>query len=163
MQLQMAVCNLPYCDFLETRFKEYEDEEAFLKDGGYNCDKIRGVIVAFHSNNGPIYKYAPFLSTCNEKNCNEWINKCMEENQTMTWVKNTYWVLDEYSCVTVPRNRSWFQKALSAFREIWKIILYERIHGYLHRKPKKKEKRKNIILKVRTESFDDTRLQKSET
>ena len=151
------------CDFLETRFKEYDNEEAFLKDGGYGCDKIRGVIVCFHSNKGPIYKYAPFHAACDETSCNEWINTCMEENQTMTWVKNTYWVLDEYSCILVPRNRTWFKNALPSFKKIWDSILYERIHGYDHRKPKKKEKLKNIILKVRTESFDESRLQTSET
>ena len=32
MQLQMNVCELNECDFLETRFIEYEDEEAFLLD-----------------------------------------------------------------------------------------------------------------------------------
>ena len=50
MQLQMEVCNLPECDFLETRFKEYEDERgAFLKDGGFDCSKIKGIIICFHS------------------------------------------------------------------------------------------------------------------
>ena len=163
MQLQMEVCDLDECDFLETRFKEYDNEEAFLEDGGYGCDKIRGVIVCFHSNEGPIYEYAPFHAACDETSCNEWINTCMEENQTMTWVKNTYWVLDEYSCILVPRNRTWFKNALPSFKKIWDSILYERIHGYDHRKPKKKEKLKNIILKVRTESFDESRLQTSET
>ena len=35
MQVQMEVCNLNECDFLETRFLEYENEEEFLKDGSY--------------------------------------------------------------------------------------------------------------------------------
>ena len=163
MQLQMEVCDLEECDFLETRFKEYDNEEAFLEDGGYGCDKIRGVIVCFHSNEGPIYKYAPFHAACDEVTCDKWITECMEANQTMTWVKNTYWVLDEYSCVLVPRNKKWFQNAVPWFKKLWDTILYEREHGYVHRKPKKKEKLKNVILKVRTESFDESRLQTSET
>jgi len=32
MQLQLEVCNLNECDFLETRFKEYVDEDAYLAD-----------------------------------------------------------------------------------------------------------------------------------
>jgi len=163
MQLQMEVCDLNECDFLETRFKEYENKEAFLKDGGYGCDKIRGVIVCFHSNGGPIYKYAPLYTTCDEISCNKWIDTCMESNQTMTWIKNAYWVLDEYSCILVPRNQDWFKNALPPFKKLWDTILYERIHGYVHRKPKRKEKSKNIILKVRTESFDESRIQTSET
>ena len=31
MQLQMEVCDLEECDFLETRFKEYDNEQAFLE------------------------------------------------------------------------------------------------------------------------------------
>ena len=74
--------------------------------------------------------------------------------------RNIYWTLDEYSCVLVPRNPRWFKSALPSFRKIWTSILYERVHGYSHRKPKKKEK-KNIILKVRTQSLDDTELQEA--
>ena len=33
MQLQMETCDLDECDFLETRFIEYENEKAFLDDG----------------------------------------------------------------------------------------------------------------------------------
>ena len=33
MQPQMETCELNECDFLETRFKEYESEEEFLVDG----------------------------------------------------------------------------------------------------------------------------------
>ena len=35
MQLQMEVCNLNECDFLETKFVEYESEEDFINDGGF--------------------------------------------------------------------------------------------------------------------------------
>ena len=84
----------------------------------------------------------------------------MEENKTMTWVRNIYWALDEYSCVLVPRNKAWFESTLPQFKKIWNTILYERTNGYTHRKPKKKEK-KNIILKVRTESFDQISIQGS--
>lgn len=32
MQMQMEVCNLEHCDFIETRFTEYENINAFLQD-----------------------------------------------------------------------------------------------------------------------------------
>jgi putative phage-type endonuclease len=159
MQLQMEVCDLEECDFLETRFKEYDDEQAFLKDGGFDCSKIKGIILCFHGRQGPIYKYPPFFPICEETKCNDWMEKCMESNTEMTWVRNIYWSLDEYSCVLVPRNRPWFKSALSSFKKIWETILYEREHGYEHRKPKKRDKIKNIVLKVRTESFDTTIIQ----
>ena len=36
MQLQMEVCNLDYCDFLECKFIEYDTYEDYMKDGSYN-------------------------------------------------------------------------------------------------------------------------------
>jgi len=162
MQIQMEVWDLPECDFLETRFKEYEDEEAFLKDGGYDCSKIKGIILCFHSSNGPIYKYSPFLSICEKEKCQQWMDECLENNKTMTWIRNIYWCLDEYSCVLVPRNKHWFDNALPQFKKIWDTILYDRKHGHDHRKAKKREKKNTVILKVRTESFNETLIPEEE-
>ena len=156
MQIQMEVWDLPECDFLETRFKEYESEEEFLKDGGYDCTKIKGVILCFHSRNGPVYKYPPLLSICEEEKCHQWMDECLENNKTMTWIRNIYWCLDEHSCVLVPRNKIWFDNALPQFKKTWETILYEREHGYDHRKAKKRGKKNTVILKVRTESFNET-------
>ena len=35
MQIQMEVWNLDECDFLETKFEEYKNEEEFNKDGDW--------------------------------------------------------------------------------------------------------------------------------
>ena len=35
MQMQLEVCDLDYCDFLETKFTEYESREAFDADGDF--------------------------------------------------------------------------------------------------------------------------------
>ena len=35
MQLQMETCDLNECDFLETKFIEYENEDDFIKDGSF--------------------------------------------------------------------------------------------------------------------------------
>ena len=50
MQLQMEVCGLNECDFLETRFKEYEGLEEFLVDGDFQCTidgRMKGIIMYF--------------------------------------------------------------------------------------------------------------------
>ena len=62
------------------------------------------------------------------------------------------------------RNKKWFTAVLPQFQKIWETILYERIHGFAHRKAKKRvptKKTENIILKVRTESFDHADLHSS--
>ena len=59
----MECCNLDKCDFLETKFKEYEYEEEFWKDGTFKLtekDQPKGIIISFHGSSGPIYKYMPF-------------------------------------------------------------------------------------------------------
>ena len=75
MQLQMEVCNLNECDFLETQFKEYETEEEFILDGGFQQEElkkhkfdstssyigIKGIMMCFIENGKPIYHYAPLL------------------------------------------------------------------------------------------------------
>jgi hypothetical protein len=47
MQLQLECCNLEYCDFVETRFKEYEDEENFYKEDIENSYEYKGIILTF--------------------------------------------------------------------------------------------------------------------
>ena len=38
----------------------------------------------------------------------------------------------------VPRNKLWFKAALPIFKGVWDTILYERVNGYDHRRPKKR-------------------------
>ena len=45
MQIQMECCNIDLCDFIETRFKEYESEEAFYNET--NTEMNRGIILRY--------------------------------------------------------------------------------------------------------------------
>ena len=161
MQMQMECCDLDECDFLETRFKEYDTEDEFNADGSFNFTKegkSKGIIVTFYTENGPLYKYAPFQ--CSKEQYDKWYDNCMEEFSNLTWIRNIYWWLDEHSCVLVPRNKGWFEFVKDDFQKIWDIILKERVTGWDHRKPKKRVKKlnsnNNIIIKIRTESFDES-------
>ena len=166
MQLQMEVCKSQYCDFLETRFKEFETEEEFEKGNSFHLTengKMKGIFICFHSTDGPVYKYPPFQ--CERVTFNAWYDTCMDKYAHLTWVRNIYWRLDEYSCVLVPRNKKWFNEVLPDFKTIWNTIQTEKISGYEHRKPKKREKKPKaenvIILKVRTESFNESQLKEA--
>ena len=53
MQLQMEVCDLDECDFLETQFIEYENESEFKKDGTFHKTangKQKGMLLYFVKN-----------------------------------------------------------------------------------------------------------------
>jgi putative phage-type endonuclease len=158
MQLQMEVCNLPECDFLETKFIEIEKQEFLLDcmDVGNNnnvtnnvClskdNKFKGYIVHFHTKEGtPFYAYKP-LKIVSLKEIEEWENDIIEKYEkgpyNYTYIKTIYWKLDLYSCVLVTRNQFWFESNVQEIQTIWNIILKERKEGFEHRGPNKKIKK----------------------
>jgi len=141
MQLQMEVCDLDECDFLETKFTEYDNAEAFYND---ESDKRKGVIMYFHTKNGsPFYKYMPFEIVSSE-DINAWQEQMIDLYQSSqynyVWMKDCYWKLDIVSCVLVCRNKQWFKDNVNELAEIWSIILSERVSGFEHRAPNRKTK-----------------------
>jgi len=152
MQLQMEVCNLDECDFLETKFTEYLDHESYYKDTKdiqnvtIALDNMpKGIIIYFSTpKNTPFYVYKP-LELTNEKDIIEWeeknINTYQSEEYNYTFLKFIYWKLEVYSCVLEYRNKEWFKNSIGQLEKVWKIIEDERIHGYDHRCVNKKEKK----------------------
>jgi putative phage-type endonuclease len=146
MQIQMEVCNLPECDFEETKFTEYEDEDAFNADSdetndsskwNYNLNgKRRGVIVYFAKDEKPFYQYAP-LNITTKVEFDAWFEETVNTYENLTWIKNIYWRLEVYSCVLVLRNKEWFKNAVVKIEELWKIIETEKQTGFQHRAPKR--------------------------
>jgi len=134
MQVQLEVCNLNECDFLETRFVEYPDEAAFLVDSVLPFPT--GFMMLFMTtNNKPVYEYAPLeMETADYS---KWQEEMMEKNKELNWLKNIYWKLDQLSCVLVLRNKIWFAAALPILRDLWQTIENEKKNGYAHRGPKK--------------------------
>ena len=143
MQLQMEVCELNECDFLETRFKEYESREDFYNDGDTfqktKNNKNKGIMLYFIKDGQPLYEYAPFM--CSLEEFSKWEAAKMKEHANLTWMQNIYWFLDEISCILVLRNKTWFSGALIKLNDFWKTIQEEKNGGYEHRAPKKREKK----------------------
>jgi len=164
MQIQMEVCNLNECDFLETRFIEYEDYNSFINDGEFNTSEnnnTKGIIMCFIKDEKPLYVYAPLYIS--KTDFEVWEEKVMEEHKHLIWLKNIYWKLDEISCVLVLRNKFWFHSTKHMLDKIWNNIIYDRIHGYEYRAPKKNKKEsiqdKNVDVKcniiINTEAIDE--------
>ena len=141
MQLQMETCKLNECDFLETRFIEYESYEEFLADGTFTHTqdgKNKGVIVSFNRDEKPIYEYAPIGISSEEYG--KWEEDIMKQHADDSWIQNIYWKLDELSCVLVTRNTQWFDAMIPEMEALWNTVLKERIDGYEHRAPKRRIK-----------------------
>lgn len=148
MQLQMEVCGLDECDFLETRFKEYPDESAFDADAGLALEfaetasgKPKGIVLMFASAapaRAPIYEYMPLGATRDESEY--WRDDMMKSHrgQGHLFMKTLYWWMEEVSCVLVLRNKIWFSMNIDTMKSFWDIILQERVSGYSHRAPNKR-------------------------
>lgn len=148
MQLQMETCNLDECDFLETRFLEYDDQTAYLNDGDFKYSAngdFKGIILYFSTDEGrPSYVYKPLDMDYNDFIAWETHHHIQQTNLGNIWIKNIYWKLDEVSCVLVLRNQKWFNDNVNKLQEIWNIILEERITGYEHRKPVKRVRKNSM-------------------
>jgi putative phage-type endonuclease len=138
MQIQMEVCDLNECDFIETKFTELENREEYENEK----EKEKGIIIVFVKNCEQfMYEYMP-LDTVNYE---EWIDEVLskyENDSTIEWFKYIYWRLDVYSCVLVKRRPEWFKYALDKIKNTWDIILKEKDSDeYLKRAPKKRNKK----------------------
>jgi len=69
-----------------------------------------------------------------------WYEQMMEKHSTLTWIKDIYWRLEDYSCILVLRNKLWFQHAISKIGDVWTIIEKEKVGGFKHRLPKKQNR-----------------------
>jgi putative phage-type endonuclease len=113
MQMQMEVCNLDECDFLETKFIEYSDRQSFTtdsveldhedEDGNEFTNvclstdgKMKGIIIYFHTKEGkPFYIYKP-LDYIHPQDITMWEEKMLDLYQSptygYTYMKFIYWI-----------------------------------------------------------------------
>ena len=145
MQLQMEVCDLDDCDFLETKFVEYPDYDSYQNDSTCANDLYKGTIIYFHTKERkPFYLYKPLnlhlaedISKWEEEN----IEKYESEPFNYSFLKFIYWKLDKLSCILVLRNKDWFKNNIGQLEKVWKTIEAERVTGFEHRAPVKKQKK----------------------
>jgi YqaJ-like viral recombinase domain len=146
-QIQMEVCDLDKCDFVETEFKEYATWEEVIN----NCPDAhatlpRGIILWFTEGGdgggggggAPIYRYMPLHIPLTEEAIRAWIQDQENQMRPHTLYRIIGWWLQTFSCVVIPRNRAWFAASLPQIQETWSLIEQERVSGYDHRTPKRR-------------------------
>jgi len=163
MQLQMEVCDLDECDFLETKFVEYPDYKSYQDDSSiatFNGEQFnsyvttksgdyKGLIIHFHKSDGsPHYEYMP-LNLWTPEDVSHWeetvVQKYESSPYNYAFLKFIYWKLEKLSCVLVLRNKDWFKNNVGQLEKVWKIIEEERVTGYEHRAPNRKVKKDQPI------------------
>lgn len=134
VQIQLEVCDLEQCHFLECKLSEYRDREHFEQDC-HETDPLlssigleKGAIIEIKTSEDdlePTYEYVP-LGTSEE--IDKWIDNWTRTQDLRPWIFSSkqarviYWRLEKLSCVVVQRDREWFQESLPRLHEVWKHI-----------------------------------------
>jgi hypothetical protein len=138
VQVQMAVCGLKSCDFLETRFVEYSSRADFDEDGTFvltKSEQPKGIVLCVVKGETTQYLYPPFQ--CSIEEYEEWEAEQLKEYE---WLSTFYWKLDDVLCTVIEYNDAWFQASLPLYYELWSIIEKERENGaWRERLPKKRQ------------------------
>jgi hypothetical protein len=142
----------------DTSDELFEDEDGleFQNTCISKDNHIKGIIIYFHTAEGnPFYLYKP-LDIIHPKEIEEWqennIDYYHNPEYKYVFMKTIYWKLDIISCVLVCRNKQWFKDNISLLQDIWTIIEKERISGYEHRAPNRKQKKESIDITTLTTS-----------
>lgn len=108
-QLQMEVCQLDACDFLEVRFEEYEHGDKFTCDGTFLRSakgEYKGMVLQEFDGSQVSYVYPPFQMP--EEEYVKW----EEAHVTDHWVTTLYWKIVDVSCVHIRRQPGWVASVL---------------------------------------------------
>jgi len=160
VQGQLEVCDLEFCDFLECVIKEYDNQEAFLKDtkggrtkGNLNNRKNgmeKGVLIELYNLDEKkyLYNYAPTEISKSLKLLKKWEEDAINiilNNPSFEYVGTTYWRLDEYSVILVERDKAWFKVAATKIETFWNDVIKYRRDGVESLLPKKRIPKKSTI------------------
>jgi len=178
MQGQLESCDLEECDFLQVKFIEYFNEQAYTDDlileedgslkEGYSSNNLpKGLLLAFVKDNpggDPTikYEYCEFYQSYD--NLNEWKTKMMDEYKSSDFeydnVLHHWWKIERYECVLVGRDRKWWLEIQPKVIDFWEDVIHYRkvgiqvFHDLKAEKRTKKIKIKKPVQKKNTFSID---------
>lgn len=113
-QIQMEVCDLDECDFVETKFECCGEEEFEELGDDY---RYKGAIVSYIGEGRQLkHVYSPLHC----ENVKEWIDTV--NTSGYYGVEVCYWYMETFSCTLIKRNHAWFQAAIPKITEVWNTI-----------------------------------------
>jgi putative phage-type endonuclease len=142
VQLQLEVCDLEYCDFLECDIRTYSNMRDFLDDSPKETnDGFSYTTTRSGHRKGVIYEYMEKgASSSKYKYC----PLDYDNNQVSNWIKNTkeeiitggycpvgckYWWLEEYNTTLLKRDPTYFDNIKQKLGDFWDLVVYYRING----------------------------------
>ena len=153
MQMQLEVCMLEVCDFLQCKLYEYISKEEFVGDLSNKKTKCGYLYMWDTMYKKPAYIYPKAdmftknLKTEEEqreymKKLDKWAKDEIEKSDKERY-KNHYmiwWRIDKYACLAVQRDREWFSKSYPIFEKFWEDVVYYRKYPEELPKYKKNDK-----------------------
>ena len=139
MQLQLEVCDLDECDFLEMSIKEYSNRDEFIEDSDDNDTRMRkdgnykGCLIECRRENTKSwdYHYIDYKKSLEDQliEIEDIADMLMDKYDDILVLKKTYWRVEKYSCVRVYRDKIWFSEALEKMKQCWDKVLFFRKYG----------------------------------
>ena len=166
MQMQLEVCNLDICDFMECKFIEYFTEDDFLSDisekPGFTEDNYeKGIVVSAVNINDNKLHYFYSLICIKDQYKVEWAKSEIDRLDNDSNFKDshiTYWRLSQLSIVQVHRDKEWFANNYIKMNNFWNDVVYARENGIQDKYKKRTispRKKKPVILEIELDSDSD--------
>ena len=171
VQMQLEVCELDRCDFLECKLKEYSSEDDYINDN-FNGNNFynsigfeKGVVAEYFVLADKKYKfdYSPIGILGQE--LEDWKNKAMEKYEHMNdksiiFASFSYWYLEEVSCIPIYRNQEWFNNSYTELKKCWDDIIYYRclenglyvLKNDIQSKKNQKKEEKTVAKSIKEEA-----------
>jgi putative phage-type endonuclease len=164
VQGQLEVCDLEYCDFLESELREYNNKKEFFEDVDENNYLLRkngnekGVIVEVYDlilkKTIYFYNYDNFKTVEEFKVWEDTIIDKVLETSHYEYNTTTYWKLNKFNIVLVKRNREWFNNNYIKIYNFWENVLNSRANN-IYTKMKEQKKKKIYVKKYdKNDDFD---------
>ena len=140
VQVQLEVCDLDLCDFVEAVFTEFSNEGELFEDGicefkgiigeMYKCDCFKDPLVCKCYDN-PDNRHFIYPDIKKDFTKQRLEIKSLYERKfisTLKFKRHIYWGMKEYSSVRVERDHEWWSKNIPKISETWERVLYYREH-----------------------------------
>jgi putative phage-type endonuclease len=138
IQVQLEVCDLNYCDFLECKivdfisFKEMKEHIKTICNHSFKLDEYGAVIEYSFSDDKSKIKYEYSQIGLLKQDLEDWITDKIQDldEQDSNYVlhKISYWVLEHSNIVLVKRDRVFFESILPKIKTFWNDVEYFRKH-----------------------------------
>ena len=169
MQIQLEVCDLEICDFLECAYNFYESYDELLtieekKTHGYNNIGVYIEVYTVDDRDHPKCRYCPLGLSPAELHV--WVEKnskdIRETSQLIREPRIEWWALKKYSVYRVYRNKEWFEKSFNKLDVFWKKVLVNRkTKTFTNEKKKSKVTKCKLLIDDEDKSHASTNKNKN--